>query len=64
MSPTSSLTIGRKYHYRGNQRSFISASCAAPAGFTGFPYELAKATFTFAGNQKLTTRLPGDCKVR
>jgi hypothetical protein len=59
-----SLTIGRKYHYRGDQRSFISASCAAPAGFTGFPYELAKATFTFAGNQKLTTRLPGDCKVR
>jgi hypothetical protein len=58
------LTIGRKYRYQGNQRSFISASCAAPAGFTSIPYELAKATFTFAGNQKLTSRLPGDCKVR
>lgn len=58
------LSIGRKYRYQGIQRSFISASCAAPAGFTGFPYELAKATFTFAGGQKLTSRLPGDCKVR
>lgn len=58
------LTIGRKYRYQGSERSFISASCAAPAGFTGIPYELAKATFTFAGGQRLTSRLPGDCKVR
>jgi hypothetical protein len=58
------LTIGRKYRYRGEQRSFISASCAAPAGFTGAFFELAKATFSFAGGKRLTTRLPGDCKVR
>lgn len=58
------LTIGRTYRYQGAQRGFISASCAAPAGFSGFPYELAKATFTFAGGQRLTSRLPGDCKVR
>jgi hypothetical protein len=58
------LSIGRTYRYQGAQRSFISASCAAPAGFPGAFYELAKATFTFAGGQKLTSRLPGDCKVR
>ncbi len=58
------LTIGRKYRYQGSERSFISASCAAPAGFPGAFFELAKATFTFAGGQKLTSRLPGDCKVR
>jgi hypothetical protein len=58
------LTIGRKYRYRGSRRSFISASCAAPAGFTIVPYELARATFAFAGGQKLTSKLPGDCKVR
>jgi hypothetical protein len=58
------LSIGRTYRYQGTQRSFISASCAAPAGFTSIPSELAKATFTFAGGQKLTSRLPGDCKVR
>lgn len=58
------LSIGRTYRYKGAQRSFISASCAAPAGFPGAFFELAKATFTFAGGQKLTSRLPGDCKVR
>jgi hypothetical protein len=58
------LTIGRKYRYQGRQRSFISASCAAPAGFTGAFFELAKATFSFAGGKQLTSRLPGDCKVR
>jgi hypothetical protein len=58
------LTLGRKYRYQGTRRSFISASCAAPAGFNVVPYELARATFGFAGGQKLTSRLPGDCKVR
>ncbi|HEU4944084.1 MAG TPA: hypothetical protein VFT10_02880 [Solirubrobacterales bacterium] len=58
------LEIGRTYGYRGEKRSFISASCAAPAGFTGAFFELAKATFSFAGGQRLVSRLPGDCKVR
>jgi hypothetical protein len=58
------LEIGRKYAYGGRQRSFISASCAAPAGFPGAFFELAKATFSFSGGKRLVTRLPGDCKVR
>lgn len=58
------LEIGRTYSYRGEKRSFISASCAAPAGFPGAIFELAKATFSFAGGQRLISRLPGDCKVR
>jgi hypothetical protein len=58
------LTIGRTYSYRGRKRSFISASCAAPAGFPGAFFELAKATFSFASGQRLISRLPGDCKVR
>lgn len=58
------LTIGRKYRYRGKPRSFISASCAAPAGFTEGFYELAKATFSFGDGKRLVSRLPGDCKVR
>lgn len=58
------LEIGRRYSYRGHKRSFISASCAAPAGFPGAFFELAKATFFFAGNQRLVSHLPGDCKVR
>jgi hypothetical protein len=58
------LSIGRQYGFQGQKRSFISASCAAPAGFPGAFFELAKATFSFAGGQRLVTHLPGDCKVR
>ncbi len=58
------LTIGRRYRYAGEARSFLSASCAAPAGFPGAVYQLAKATFTFPEGRQLTSKLPGDCKVR
>jgi hypothetical protein len=58
------LTIGRKYTYKGEQRSFISASCAAPAGFPGAIFQLAQATFSFANGQELKTGLTRDCKVR
>lgn len=58
------LTLGRRYGYRGRQRSFLSASCAAPAGFPGAIFQLARATFTFAGGQRLSTGLTRDCKVR
>lgn len=59
-----SLDIGRSYRYRGRRHSFISASCAAPAGFPGASYELAKATFAFAGHKRLVSHLPGQCRVR
>jgi hypothetical protein len=59
-----SLTIGRRYRYAGKSRSFFSASCAAPAGFPGALYQLAKATFTFADGQRLKTGLSRDCRVR
>jgi hypothetical protein len=58
------MKIGRTYAYKGKRRSFISASCAAPAGFSGASFPLAKATFTFANGQRLTTGLLRDCKVR
>jgi hypothetical protein len=59
-----SMKIGRKYRFKGEPRSFISASCAAPAGFPGAIFPLAKATFSFANGQQLTTGLSRDCKVR
>jgi hypothetical protein len=58
------LTIGRRYRYAGKSRSFISASCAAPAGFSAAVYQLARATFSFANGQRLKTGLSRDCRVR
>jgi hypothetical protein len=57
------LTIGRRYGHAGERRSFLSASCAAPAGFPGAIFELARATFWFNGGQRLTTGLESDCRV-
>jgi hypothetical protein len=58
------MKIGRTYNYKGERRGFISASCAAPAGFAGAVFPLAKATFSFANGQRLATSLSRDCKVR
>lgn len=57
------LTLGRRYRYGGRARSFLSASCAAPAGFSGGPYKLARATFAFP-EETLTSNLSGSCQVR
>jgi hypothetical protein len=58
------LTIGRRYRYAGAQHSFLSASCAAPAGFPGAVFELARGAFSFNGGQRLITSLESNCKVR
>jgi len=58
------MTLGRKYRYRGERRSFLSASCAAPAGFPGGIFTLAHATFGFSNGQRLSTSLSRDCRVR
>jgi hypothetical protein len=59
-----SLTFNRKYRYRGQQRSFLSARCAAPAGFPGAIFSFTRGTFTFAGGKQIVTTLTRDCLVR
>lgn len=58
------LTIGRTYTYRGQRRSFISASCAAPSGFTVGVFPLARGSFFFADGRKIETTLARNCRVR
>lgn len=58
------LSFGRKYRHNGEQRSFISARCAAPKGFRGAPFPLARGAFTFANDQRLTITLTRECDVR
>lgn len=59
-----SLTFNRKYRYQGKQHSFLSARCAAPAGFPGAIFSFTKGTFTFAGGKQIVTSLTRDCLVR
>ena len=59
-----SLTFGRRYRHKGQARSFVSARCAAPAGFPGALFNFARGSFSFANGQTLTTTLTRDCLVR
>jgi hypothetical protein len=58
------FTLHRRYRYEGRMRSYLSASCSAPAGFPGAVFTLAKGTFEFANGQRLRTALLRDCRVR
>lgn len=59
-----SLTFNRRYRYRGKQYSFLSARCAAPAGFPGAIFSFTRGTFAFADGKQIVTTLTRDCLVR
>jgi hypothetical protein len=58
------LTFGRRYEYEGRQRSFLSARCAAPPGFPGAIFTLARGSFSFDNGQRISTSLARNCWVR
>jgi hypothetical protein len=58
------MKLRRVYTYRGERHSFISAGCAAPAGFPGAVYPFARANFGFAAGEQVTSTLVRDCTVR
>jgi hypothetical protein len=58
------LSIGRNYTFHGQPRSFISASCAAPPGFPGAVFSLARGSFYFADGKRINTTLARNCRVR
>ncbi|HEX7058655.1 MAG TPA: hypothetical protein VF176_02260 [Solirubrobacterales bacterium] len=58
------FTMGRRYLYKGKMRSFLSASCAAPEGFTVATFPFVKGTFGFSSGQSIDTSLIRNCQVR
>lgn len=58
------LVFNRRYRYRGKRYSFLSARCAAPAGFPGAIFSFTRGTFSFAGGKQIVTTLTRDCTVR
>jgi hypothetical protein len=59
-----SLEFERRYRYRGRRYSFLSARCAAPAGFPGAIFSFTRGTFSFAGGKRIATTLTRNCTVR
>ncbi len=58
------MNLGRTYTYRGKQRSFVSASCAAPKNLPGALFPFAKASYLFGTGEVLTTKILRSCRVR
>lgn len=59
-----SLSLHRNFTYRGRRRSYLSATCDAPAGFPGATFPFAHASMTFADGRTLSSTLTRSCKVR
>lgn len=59
-----SLDLHRNYTYRGKRRSYLSAACDAPPGFSGASFPLAEAAMTFADGRTLSSTLTRSCRVR
>ncbi|HUC08577.1 MAG TPA: hypothetical protein VMR96_10880 [Solirubrobacterales bacterium] len=58
------IKLSRRYSYRGQRHSYISAGCPAPAGFNKVAFPLARTSFTFSGGLKLSSTLNRSCMAR
>jgi hypothetical protein len=57
------MTLGRRYLDHGRPRSFISASCAAPAGFESALFPFAVAEYTLTDGRRFELSQSGRCRV-
>jgi|SRR5689334_758547 len=58
-----SLNLHRRFTYRGQPHSYISAACAAPAGLARALFPFARASMTFADGRTLASTLTRSCRV-
>ncbi len=58
------LRLYRRYRYAGQSRSYLSASCPAPSGFTGGFLTIARATYSFADGRRLRIGAVRGCRTR
>lgn len=59
-----SLNLRRTYVYRGRRHSYLSAACAAPAGFTSATFPFSRVSMTFADGRRLSSTLIRTCRVQ
>jgi hypothetical protein len=58
------LSLKRTYTFKGKKRSFVSANCPAPKGFTVASFPFARSSFGFADGRILESTLERSCKVK
>ena len=58
------MTLSRTYSVKGKKRSFISAGCPVPKGFSKTSFSLARSSFEFVGGMRISSVLGSECSVR
>lgn len=58
------MNLSRRFRYRGQRRSYVSASCPIPKIFTAGQLSLARATFTLAHGRRISTTITRSCRAR
>jgi hypothetical protein len=58
-----SITLTRRYMFRGHRRSYLAAGCPAPKGLQLAAFPLLRTSFAFDGGLTLTTTLNRSCRV-
>jgi hypothetical protein len=59
-----SLELRRTFVYQGRRHSYLSAACAAPAGFSSALFPFSRVSMGFADGRKLSSTLIRSCKVQ
>ena len=58
------VKVSRIYNHAGNRKSYLNASCPVPQGFSAGFLSFARATYSFAGGEKIVTESVRSCRVR
>ena len=58
------LNLNRRFFYRGRVHSYLSAACAAPAGFRSALFPFVRVSMDFADGRDLASTLIRSCRVR
>jgi hypothetical protein len=58
------MVLSRRYAYRGQTRSYLSASCPISTRLTAGFFSLARATFTLVGGRDVSTGIARSCRAR
>jgi hypothetical protein len=58
------LNLQRHFTYRGRVHSYLTAACAAPAGFSSASFPFVRVSMTFSDGRKLASTLTRTCRVR
>jgi hypothetical protein len=58
------MKLSRRYSFKGERHSYLSASCPAPKGFGSVSFPLIKASFGFDGGRELESTLNRDCRAK